>query len=261
MDERATLRCDTATLRRLVDEVTVTADAADPTFPVVRLSLTAGCVAATTPGLGDGPTYALEYDPDFFDAYHPPADPLVVPLATAATRRWLDWFEGDALTVRFLGDDGVASGIELDDGEYDVQVGPLPADAVGADLDAGRPDGFDDGRFAPGGTPASTTVETTAETLERLVDAAQIVGDEGVPVVVADGTFRLSVGGDVMDGTGTLPGTVTGPDCANRYGAGLAAIARALRGPVTLQVVPNGPLAVSQETTTATRRYVCRQSM
>jgi hypothetical protein len=80
-----------------------------------------------------------------------------------------------------------------------------------------------------------------------------------VPVVVRDGEFRLSVSGAEMRGRGTLPATVTGPDCENRYGPDFAATARVLSGPVGLQVVPGGPLAVTARGDHASRRYVCRQ--
>ena len=64
-----------------------------------------------------------------------------------------------------------------------------------------------------------------------------------------------------MHGRGTLSTTVEGPDCENRHGQGLAAIAQRLSRPVTLRVAPGGPLAVVQDHDGATRRYVLLQSM
>lgn len=49
---------------------------------------------------------------------------------------------------------------------------------------------------------------------------------------------------------------VTGPDCRNWYGPELGAITRTLTGPLTLDIVPDGPLAVVQETEDVSRRYV-----
>lgn len=64
-----------------------------------------------------------------------------------------------------------------------------------------------------------------------------------------------------MHGRGTLSTIVKGPDCENRHGQGLAAIAQRLSGPVTLRVVPGGLLAVVQDHDGATRRYVLSRSM
>jgi len=263
MDELATLRAPVERFRRLVRETSIAVSAESPVYRVVRFSLSASGIEATTPTGGDGPVFRARYDPSFCSSFDAPADPILTALGAEPTLRWLDWFEGGDLTVRFLGDadSGVATAAELDDGTDTVEIGPLPSGVVDPDLTTGRPQSFDAGEFSPDGDPAPTRVETDGRTLERLADAADIVADETVPVVVSDGAFRLSVVGETMHGRGTLSATVEGPDCENRYGQGLAAIARTLSGPVTLQVVPGGPLAVVQDHDTATRRYVLSQSM
>jgi len=63
-----------------------------------------------------------------------------------------------------------------------------------------------------------------------------------------------------MHGRGTLSATVEGPDYENCYGDGLAAIGRAVSGPVILHVVPGGPLAVVQNDSNARRRHVLEQA-
>lgn len=261
MDELATLAGPVERFRRLVRETSLAAAADAPVYRLVRLALAPTGMESTTPTGGDGPTFAAEYGPGFFDTYEGPDGPVVAALGTEATLRWLDWFEAGTLTVRFLGDAdaGVARAAELDDGEDCVEVGPLPSDAVDPDLDPGRPASFASGQFAPDGDPAPTRIETDGETLERVADAADIVDDDGFTVVVTDGEFHLSVSGAEMHGRGVLSATVTGPDCENRYGPGLASIARVLSGPLALQVVPGGPLAVVQRGDHASRRYVCQQ--
>jgi len=199
------------------------------------------------------------YEPDYFADYEVDRAGYVV-LGTVPTLRWLDWLDDEEVTVVFGGDPGgqLIQWAEIRGEDHRVRADPLPTDvAVEAD-ELGMPAVFDaDGRFAPDGDPAPTRVETDAATLERLVTAAEIVEGEGVPVVVADGEFRLAVSGDAMDGQGTLAArSVTGPDCRNWYGPELDAIGRTLHGPVTLEILPGGPLAVVQETATATRRYV-----
>ncbi|WP_123536100.1 hypothetical protein [Halosimplex salinum] len=263
MDRLATLRGSTDDLRRLVRETSLTADVRDPFYRVVRLSVSAGGLEATTPTGGHGPTFHARYDAAAFDSLSAPDEPFLAALGTEATLRWLDWFEDGTVTATFRGDaeQRVARAIELENGDDCVEVGPLPSDTVDPDLSTGRPECFEDRAFVHDGAPAPTRVETTGETLERLVEATDIVGSESVPVVVADEQFRLAVVGDTMRGRGALPATVSGPDCENRYGEGLAAIARVCSGPVTLQVVPGGPLAVVQDEADARKRYVLTQSM
>ena len=264
MDELVTLRAPAARFDRLVRETSLTARFEAPVYRLVRLAISANGLLATTPTSGDGPTFEVQYADSFLSAVDAPEEGVLAALGTGATVRWLDWFEGGPLTARFLGDAaaGVATAVELSDGIDTVEIGPLPSDVVDPDLESGRPTAFgDDGRFAPDGTLAPTTVETDAETLERVADAAAVVDDEGFPVVVSDGEFRLAVVGDEMHGRGTLLATVDGPDCENRYGPELTTLARVLSGEVTLQVVPGGSLAVIQETPDAVRRYVFEQSM
>jgi len=263
MEELATLRAPAERFERLIRETSVTSPDEPPVFRLVRLSLSADRVVATRPTAGEGPTFEVRYADSFLSAIDVADESVFAALGTEATVRWLDWFEGESLTARFFGDGdaGVAGSVELDDGSDSVAVGPLPSEVVDPDVDAGRPTAFDDDTFAPDGTPAPTTVETDAETLERVADAADIVDDEGFPVVVSDGEFRLAVVGDEMHARGSLPATVDGPDCENRYGSELATLARVLSGELTLRVVPGGPLAVVQESEDARRRYVLEQTM
>ncbi|WP_459194569.1 hypothetical protein [Halosimplex sp. J119] len=261
MDELATLRAPVGRLRRLVGETAVAPGPDSARYRVARLSVTRDGLEATTPTGGDGPAFEARYDPGYFSSFDAPDGVVLAGLGTEATLRWLEWFDGGEVTVRLLGEDGLVRAIELDDGTDIVEVGPLPSDVVDHDLSAGRPSAFTDGVFAPDGEPAPTRVETDAETLARLAAAADIVGDDGLPVVVSDGEFRLSVVGEEMRGRGTLEATVSGPDCENRYGPDLAALARILSGPVELQVVPDGSVAVVADHPNATRRYVVSQSV
>ncbi|WP_436923300.1 hypothetical protein [Halosimplex amylolyticum] len=261
MDRLATLRAPVERLRRLVRETAVAPAPDSASYRVVRLSLAREGLEATTPTGGDGPTFAVRYDPGYLSSFDPRADRVLAALGTEATLRWLEWFDGGTVTARLLGDEGLVRAVELDDGSDTVEVGPLPSDVIDPDLSAGRPSSFEDGTFAPDGHPAPTRVETDGETLARLADAADIVGDDGLPVVVRDGEFRLAVVGEEMRGRGRLEAAVSGPDCENRYGPDLARIARVLSGPVELQIVPGGPLAVVQDHDDATRRYVLSQSV
>lgn len=264
MDELATLRAPAERFDRLVREPSLTGTVEAPVYRLVRLSLSSESLIATTPTTGDGPAFEVRYADSFLSSVDAPDESVFAALGTEATLRWLDWFDEGTLSVQFFGDaeSGVATAAELDDGTVAVEVGPLPSSVVDPDLATGRPTAFgDDGTFAPDGTPAPTAVTVAAETLERVADAADIVDDEGFPVVVSDGEFRLAVVGDEMHGRGRLPATVDGPDCENRYGPELGTLARVLSGEITLRIVPGGPLGVVQETPDAVRRYVFEQSM
>ncbi|NLV09479.1 hypothetical protein GOC74_06005 [Halomicrobium mukohataei] len=244
-------------LANLVGETTLTPDATDPYYERVLFALRED--ALTAPARSGSPAVYTSYRPDHFDSYAVDRPSYVV-LGAVPTLQWLDWLDDDRVEVVFGGDPGrqLIEWAEIRGRDHRMRAEPLPTDVAVESVDLGMPAAFDDdGRFAPDGAPAPTRVETDAATLERLVTAAEIVDSEGVPVVVEDGQFRLAVSGEVVAGTGTLSArTVEGPDCRNWYGPELGALTRTLDGPIRLEIVPDGPMAVVQETETATRRYV-----
>lgn len=257
MAEFARLTGSPDRLARLVGETTLTTDPADAYYERVLFALQEA--GMTAPARSDSPSVYTSYGPDYFESYAVERAGYVV-LGAVPTLRWLDWLDDDRVEVVFGGDsdEQLIQWVEIRGENHRVRADPLPTDVTVEDLDLGMPAAFDaDGRFAPGGETATTTVETDATTLERLVTAADIVDGDGVPLVVADGEFRLAVTGEVMDGTGTLAArTVEGPDCRNWYGPELGTLTRTLDGAVRLEIVPGGPMAVIQETAAATRRYV-----
>ncbi|MFC7193607.1 hypothetical protein ACFQL4_01455 [Halosimplex aquaticum] len=163
MDRLATLRGPPERLRRLVRETTLTTDADDPFYPLVRLSVTGAGLEAATPTGGAEPTFCARYDAAFFDSFAGPDEPCLAALGTGATLRWLDWVDGGDLAVALLGDadEGIARAIRLEGGDDSVEISPLPSDTVDPDFSTGRPDAFEDGRFVYEGTAAPTRVETT----------------------------------------------------------------------------------------------------
>jgi hypothetical protein len=244
-------------LSQLVAETTLTADPGEPSYERVLFALQDD--GMTAPARSDSPSVYTSYAPDYFADYAVDRAGYVV-LGTVPTLRWLDWLDDDRVEVVFGGDPAgqLIQWAEIRGADHTIRADPLPMDVAVESVDLGMPAAFGgDGRFAPDGTSAPTRVETDAATLERLVTAAEIVDDEGVPVVVEDGQFRLAVSGQVMDASGTLSAsTVDGPDCRNWYGPELSALTRTLAGPLTLEIVPGGPMAVRQESDAATRRYV-----
>ncbi|MFB6309540.1 MAG: hypothetical protein ABEH35_09430 [Haloarculaceae archaeon] len=257
MDVIASLTGRPRALARIVREMTLTPDD-DPVHSRVLVTLSADGLA--TPARDDTtPSVTARYEPPFFEAFDAPEEPVYAVLGTRPTLDWLGWFPDGEVTVHFRGEESIAHAAEIRGAGYRAEVGPLPTDVAVRGLDGDAATDVD--ALVPDDGTETTRVETDAAALERLADAAAIVRDDGVPVIVEDGAFRLSVEGELMRSDGRLPGDVTGPDCENLYGDGLAAVARTLTGPVTLQIVPNGPMTVTQETEHATRRYLLRQTM
>jgi len=257
MTEFARLAGSPARLAQLVAETTLAPDPAKPYYERVLFAFDED--GMTAPARSDSPSVYTSYDPGYFEDYAVERPGYVV-LRTRPTLRWLDWLDDASVEVVLGGDpDGqLIQWAEIRGDDHRVRADPLPTDVALEGVDLGMPAPFaTDGRFAPDGEPAPTTVATDAATLERLVTAADIVAGDGVPVVVADADFRLAVSGETMDGVGTLPArSVTGPDCRNWYGPELGALTRALSGPLRLEIVPGGPMAVIQESEAVTRRYV-----
>lgn len=263
MSELARIRAAPERLATVVRQMTITTGS-DPFYGGLLLSVCPRGLENPACSRRNSPSVYATYAPSFFEDHSVESETLAV-LKTAPTLRWLEWFEDDVVSVVFAGDTDadMATRAEIRGAEQRVRAEPLAADVSVEDVELGLPDTFDDdGTFAPAGRPAPTRVETTADALERLVEAATTVRGTGVPLVVRDGEFRLGVSGEFMEATGRLPAEVVeGPDCENWYGDEFGAVVRTLEGPVTLQIVPDGPVAVIQERPNATRRYVLEQQV
>lgn len=249
-------------MTQLVAETTLTADSNAPYYEQALFALQES--GMTAPARSDSPSVYTSYGSEYFEEYEVERSGYVV-LGTVPTLRWLDWLEGDRIEVVFGGDPAgqLIRWVEIRGDDHTIRAEPLPTDVAIESVDLGMPGAFtEDGRFAPRGEPAPTRVDTDAATLSRLVTAAEIVEGDGVPVVVEDGEFRLSVSGEIMDAGGTLSArSVEGPDCQNWYGPELRAITQTLSGPVRLELGPDGPLAVIRETAAAARRYVLSEQV
>lgn len=267
MAELARLRAAPATLAALVREATLTEDPADPYYEAVLLSITDGGLETPARSKDGSPSVYTSYEPAHFATFEGPEEAAYVVIQTAETLQWLEWFEDEVLTVVLRGDPSVALAetAEIHGSDHTVTAGPLDAGISLRTVDFGLTEAFErdgDGpeTFAPRGEPAPTRVETDARTLGRLAEAAGMVHERGVPIVVEDGELRLDVAGDFVAATGGLDGaTVDGPDVREWVGQELGDVARVLDGPVSVQIAANGRVAVVQEDETATRRYVLEE--
>ena len=171
---------------------------------------------------------------------------------------WLDWLDGDSVTVEFQGAHGVVTQLLLTDGTDEVTLDcpddPAVLEAVETDL----PDRFADTQFLDDdGTAMPTTVETTTAQLRRLVAAVDLTEPtEGYPLVVRDGQLVVDTAGNGASATAPLAATVDGPAVTNRYGSDFADVVAGIDGPVTLQTGPGNAVAFVQTTDRYTLRYV-----
>jgi hypothetical protein len=176
---------------------------------------------------------------------------------------WLSWVGADEVDVVLLGDpdDAFAGTLELRTSEETVRIACRHGPEILGEVTTELPSRFgDDDRFRlEDGSYAPTRVETTASELERVADAVDLAETvDGYPFVVEDGSFTLDVGSELSlaHAITSLDGAVSGPDVSNRYGAELAAVARALEGDLTVQTGPDEPLVLVQPHALFTLRYV-----
>jgi hypothetical protein len=171
---------------------------------------------------------------------------------------WLDWVEGDRLTVRFEGQAGVTSRLVLECGDDRVAVACVDDPAVLSTVETFLPDRFAGETFlSDDGTPMPTTVETTVAELERLVRAVDLAeASEGYPLTIRDGRLTADFDGEAARVTAPLGATVDGPAVTNRYGDGFAEVVDGIEGEVTLQTGPGEAVAFVQSGTAYTLRFV-----
>lgn len=121
------------------------------------------------------------------------------------------------------------------------------------------PDRFDedDNFLSPSGNTHETFIETTAEQVQKIIEAVELEEGDEFPVVVEDGEFRLDVGENLDFQRGGLAGVVEGEDVANDYRPGFKAVFdNTLSGDVKLQLTQDQAMAVIKETEAATYRHV-----
>ena len=93
-----------------------------------------------------------------------------------------------------------------------------------------------------------TRIETTSDSVHRIINAKKKTNSKVYPIVVEEGSFRINIGTDAEYVRGSLDSAnVTGPDVDNKYLAGFEEIFSVMSGRLLLQTAPdNGPLAVVQ---------------
>jgi len=172
---------------------------------------------------------------------------------------WLVLFDGE-VRVSFDGrpSSAIASQLRISDDDREVTIECVTERAVFEAIELWLPDRFDGGTFLDAeGNPHPTHIETTAETLEQVVDAVEATaGVDHYALAVEDDTLRYEFDGDGVAVAGRLAGAVDGPAFDHRYGRGFRRVVRTLHGEVTLQTSPAGPLAIVQDRGPITLRYV-----
>lgn len=188
-------------------------------------------------------------------------EPISALFPIPAVLEWLSWFsDEETVTVAVLGKEGAEIGeqLRLSGESQTVTIECFSDPMVLDDVEIWLPDRFteEDEFTDKTGQPAPTRIETTAETLQRLVTGVErCLGAEEYPIRTANGTLEVSLEGKEGTLSGTFPSTVEGPDIDNWYGPGFARIVRGLEGKVTLQTGPEMDLALIADRPDARLRY------
>lgn len=257
--ELVAIECDPAALSRAISTAALATAEEDPyTEMFVRID-----------GTGiDTPASAVDAPLASFCTLHPSLfEEFTVFESTAALfpiepmLDWLAYFDDEqSLTITVVGESGAeyASAFRFESDRRELRFECLDAPELIENVEITLPDRFVDRQFlAESGEPAPTTVETTAEELDRLVEAAaRCAGVESYPLSYRGGRLTFELSGERTAVSGTLDAAVDGPAFEHRYGAEFARIVRAVEGEVTLQTGPNHPLAVRCTDPGVTYRYV-----
>jgi hypothetical protein len=258
-EELAVIECDPAAFSRAISTAALTADEDDPyTEMFVRFD---------SEGI-DTPASAVDAPLASFCTIHSSLfeeftvfEPTAALFPIEAMLDWLAYFEEEqSLTITLCGVAGAeyAQAFRFQSDRREVRLACVDAPELIEDVEITLPSRFVETQFLDdSGTPVPTTVETTAEELTRLIEAAsRCRGVESYPLSVRDGELRFEITGEHTTASGTLAGTVDGPDFQHRYGPEFARIVRALDGQVTLQTGPSHPLAARCTEPGVTYRYV-----
>lgn len=257
--ELAVVECDPAALSRTISTAALTTAEEDPyTEMFVRID---------TEGI-DTPASTVDAPLTSFCTLHPSLfeeftvfEPTAAIFAIEPMLDWLEYFEDESsLTITVVGETGAeyASAFRFESDRRELLFDCVDAPELIEDVEISLPDRFVDTQFLDeSGEPVPTTVETTAEDLGRLVAAAsRCTGVESYPLSSRGGTLSFEMTGERTRISGTLAGTVDGPEFDHRYGPAFARIVRAVEGQVTLQTGPNHPLAICCTDPGVTYRYV-----
>lgn len=259
MEELAVLECDPAVLSQAISTAALTtSDTGSETEMFIRVDESGIDTPASAVGAGHGSFCTVS--PALFDDFGV-TEPTMALFQVEPILDWLAYFDtAESLTVSIRGETGAeyASQFQLRGEHQTVTLDCVNAPALLDDVEITLPDRFADDQFLDeAGDPVPTTVETTAAELDRLIEAAaRCRGADAYPLAGADGELFFELTGERTRASGTLAGTVTGPDFNHEFGSEFARVVRAVEGQLTLQTGPENPLAVHHTEPGVTYRYV-----
>lgn len=257
--ELAVVECDPAALSRAIRTAALATDEDDPyTEMFVRIDGTGIDTPAST---ADAPLASFcTLHQSLFEEFTV-SEPTAAIFPIQPMLDWLEYFEAEqSLTITVVGETGAeyASAFRFESDRRELLFDCVDAPGLIEDVEITLPDRFVDGQFLDeSGDPVPTTVETTGEELDRLVEAvSRCRGVERYPLSNREEELSFEMTGERTTVSGTLAGTVDGPAFEHRYGPAFARVVRAVEGQVTLQTGPNHPLAVRCTDPGVTYRYV-----
>jgi len=257
MDSLAVIESDPATFAAAI-EAAALHDGTAPADQEMFVRIDDECVETPASGAGAQRASYCTLAGDRFDRLAVSGESVDAMFDIDTVLGWLDWVDGDRLTVRFEGQAGVTSRLVFSSEGDEVGVDCVDDPAVLDSVETYLPDCFDGATFLDeAGTPLPTTVETTASELSRLVDAVDLAAaPEAYPLVVREEEMAVDVESDSAAVSASLDADVAGPAVTNRYGEGFATVVRGIDGDVTLQTGPGEPVAFVQDGDTHTLRFV-----
>lgn len=269
----ATIRAKSAKMQQLIEQTAISAPGDDPPWihSDVYLQISEeGVRTLVSSGGGSVLTYHT-YSPDFFDNVETDGESVSAILNVERTTDYL----------------AVATDDELADFVFSVPEGEMLAETLEAygalnmsvSLPAAEktldkvpeelPERWDDDEnlLSPSGNEHSTHISTTAETIQKIIDAVELAdGTEFYPISVEDKTLQLDVRNENSTDKlwGELGADVEGPGLKNWYGPGFVPVLEnTISGQVELQTSAAGgdgaPMAIVQEGSQKTIRYVLVQ--
>jgi len=258
-EELAVIECDPATLSRAISTAALTADDDDP--------YTEMFIRVDSDGI-DTPAGTVDASLASFCTFHPSLfeeftvfEPTAALFPIEPMLDWLAYFEDEqSLTIAVCGEAGAeyARSFRFRSDRREVRLACADSPELIEDVEITLPDRFVETQFLDeSGAPVPTTVETTAAELGRLTEAAsRCHGVESYPLSARDGELSFEMSGERTTVSGTLAGTVEGPDFQHRYGTEFARVVRSVEGQVTLQTGPTHALAARCTDPGITYRYV-----
>ena len=245
-------------VRQMVEKTALLGRGSEPYHEEIYLNIQNGQVNTLGSSAGNSAIAFCSYDTSFLDEIESESDDGVEAVINVAD--FLSYFEfasdGKLAELRFKGDsaDDLATSMEIESELLSTFMLPV-SDSVREKIPLGVAERFQEGEkwegdhvfYSNSGAEPATEINTTAESIRRIVEAAEYHDKEFYPITVSDGALQMNVG--VNDGRNRVEGTlasedVSGADVDNNYLHGFPELFDSMSDGVTLRTAPGAPMSV-----------------